>query len=222
MAYEDRFRKYQLVDVRIAKAPRDSRPESYRPNLASLRLGEVLPTRDAWRQRWSYLEDLAGATTACELNARYAAPDAASLGLVKVARVEDLIIEANEEYSAGQKAAAEMAAAEDLFGKKRAVLEPAPLRMKYRWFCTGDDCRGHTQTNIDWEAGQSVRQWAADCGGDEEQLRAKLRQKWLEQVCSPARDTYFYLGNQAKRPNVFAILGVFWPPAGSRPEPGLF
>ncbi len=130
MAREDRFQKYQLLELRLAKTPKDSRQESYRPNLQSLKLGPVIKSRGHWRDRWPYLEQLAGATTACELNQLQSRPDAPSLGLVKVAEVVDLVIEPNEEFTADQKAAAEMAAAEDLFGNQRSALEPSPLRLK--------------------------------------------------------------------------------------------
>jgi hypothetical protein len=222
MAYQDRFRKYQVLDLKVSKAAaKDGRPESYRPNRESIKLGPVVPSNGHWRDRWAYLESLVGATTACELNRAQKTPGAASLGLVKVDRVVDLIIEPNDEFSADQRAAAEAAAAEDLFGNQRSALEPAPLRLKYKYFCAEAGCRSHTQTNIDWEAGESVRKWAAQTSGPE-QLQDWLRRKWLDQVCGPNRDTYFFLGNQAKRRHVFAVLGVFWPPVGTRPEPKLF
>lgn len=221
LAYENQFKKYQLLDLRLSKAP-DGRPESYRPNRESINLGPVLRTNGRWRDRWDSLGPLVGATTACELyRLQKTVPGAPSLGLVKVARVIDLIIEPNDEFTADQKAAAAAAAAEDLFGNQRSALEPAPLRLKYKYVCTEEGCRGHSQTNIDWEAGQAVRKWAMETS-DPEELRDKVRQKWLHQMCGPNRDTYFYLGNQAKRRHVFAVLGVFWPPSGSRPEPTLF
>jgi hypothetical protein len=222
MAYEDRFRKYQVLDLKLSKAAaKDGRPESYRPNRGSIQLGPVIKSDGHWRERWSHLEMLAGATTACELNRLQGVPNAPSLGLVKAARVVDLVIEQNEAFTADQKAAAAAAAAEDLFGNQRRALEAAPLRMKYKYFCDETNCRGHTQTIIDWEAGESVRKWAAQVP-DRDELYAKLKGKWLHQVCGADRDTYFFLGNQAKRRHVFAVLGAFWPPAGSRPSPGLF
>jgi len=60
---DDQFQKYQLVDLEVSKAS-DGRPESYRPNLQSMRQGEVLPAGGHWARRWQYLSPLAGATTA--------------------------------------------------------------------------------------------------------------------------------------------------------------
>lgn len=43
-------------------------------------------------------------------------------------------------------------------------------------------------------------------------MREHLEQKFLHEMCRPTRDVAFYVGNQAKRTNVFSVLGVYWPP----------
>lgn len=133
----------------------------------------------------------------------------------------DLEIETNEAFSEDRRLLAELAAAGDLFTEARTVLEPAPYRLKYRYKCMTDGCNGHGQTLIDWEAGQAARSWRTT-GVSESELRARLRAKFLDQLCGPDRDTYFYLGNQHQHPGSFLVLGVFWPPANSRPAPRLF
>src|SRR5262249_45989655 len=151
---------------------------------------------------WEYLNDLAGATTACELLAKQTSPSAPSLGLIKPLVVEDLIIEPNDGFTEDKQRIAELAAAGDLFKDARAVLEPAPYRLKYRFVCESSGCRGHTQTLIDWEAGQAARAWLGK-GTDPEALPALLREKFLNQLCAHGRDTYFFLGNQHLYPRSF-------------------
>ena len=53
-------------------------------------------------------------------------------------------------------------------------------------------------------------------------MRRLLRDKFLDQLCGEDRDTYFFVGNQFRHPRGFLVLGVFWPPSGSRPHSGLF
>lgn len=61
-----RFSKYQLVGLRVFRSGSDRRPESFKPNLASVQLGEEVDTDNgSWRRRWMYLRELAGATTTC-------------------------------------------------------------------------------------------------------------------------------------------------------------
>ncbi|GAA0992936.1 hypothetical protein GCM10009555_082780 [Acrocarpospora macrocephala] len=38
-----------------------------------------------------------------------------------------------------------------------------------------------------------------------------IREKFLEQMCAPKRDTVFYVGNQQAHPQSFIILGVVYP-----------
>jgi hypothetical protein len=222
LAFADRFKKYQFMNLKAFRSNSDQRPESYKPNIPSATLGEVVDTdRGTWRRRWEYLRDLAGATTACELLARQVEPNAPSLGLIKPRQVLDLEVDPNEAFGEEKQLLAQLAAAGDLFNEARAVLEPAPYRLKYLYTCLSDGCNGHGQTLIDWEAGQAARAWRAS-GYSEDQLPGLLRAKFLDELCAPTRDTYFYLGNQHQYPRSFLVLGVFWPPAGTRPDPRLF
>ena len=222
LSFADRFKKYQLMDLKAFRAASDQRPESFKPNIPSATLGDVIDTDSgSWRRRWEYLNHLAGATTACELFARQSEANAPSLGLIKPAEVLDLEVEENDGFDAQKLLLAQLAAAGDLFNEARAVLEPAPYRLKYRYRCMSDGCNGHGQTLIDWEAGEAARTWRAR-GYSEDALPRLLREKFLDEICAPSRDTYFYLGNQHQHPRSFLVLGVFWPPAGSRPQPTLF
>lgn len=220
LAYTDQFAKYQHISLRAFRGT-DLRPESFKPNLSTLTLGARVGTTNSWRDRWAILEPLAGAITMCQLLRAQYKPAAPSLGLVRPI-VQDLVVEPNPDFAADRRALAQALAAEDLFGVQRDELEPAPFRLKYKYRCEGEPCRnGHTQSVIDWEAGQAARAWRSD-GASDADVMAKLREKWLDELCSPGRDTYFYVGNQHLRPKVFMVLGVFWPPAGSRPPAPLF
>ena len=221
LAFADRFQKYQLMNLRAFRSASDQRPESYKPNIPSAQLGQLIRADRNWQARWDYLGPLAGATTACELLARQDGPRAPSLGLIKPRLVDRLDIEPNDAFTEDKQRLAELAAAGDLFRAQRSVLEPAPYRLKYHYYCMTDGCAGHHQTLIDWEAGQAARKWKGD-GKLEQQLPGLLRQKFLEQMCASNRDTYFFLGNQHQHRRSFLVLGVFWPPAGSRPHPTLF
>ena len=221
LAFADRFKKYQFMNLRAFRSASDQRPESYKPNIPSAELGEFIPAGQDWRARWAYLNPLVGATTTCELLARQDKPKAPSLGLIKPRLVDRLDVEPNDAFTEDKQRLAELAAAGDLFTTQRSVLEPAPYRLKYHYYCMEDGCTGHHQTLIDWEAGQAARNWKAD-GKSDQELPGLLRQKFLDQLCAPTRDTYFFIGNQHQHRRSFLVLGVFWPPVGSRPQPTLF
>src|SRR6478609_470057 len=213
------FDKYALVQLRVRqKDGSDRRPESYQPDLDSLRIGQTLDTRRRWALRWDALGDLIGATTACALfaGAKRAAQAAPSLGLIAPAEILGVLVEENPDYRAGGRANVEV----DLFGTETEALEAQPYIVKIRYRCAEAGCRRHEQTVVDWEAGQLGRKMLAE-GHSRARGRELVQQKY-EQICDSRRDTHLYLGNQHQHPTSFPILGAFWPPAGSRPAARLF
>ena len=65
---------------------------------------------------------------------------------------------------------------------------------------------------IDWELVALQRHlW----NRSDEEMRAALRQRFFDELCSADNDVAFYVGNQAKRLQTFSILGVYYPKEGS-------
>ena len=70
----------------------------------------------------------------------------------------------------------------------------------------------HEQSIIDWELVALQRHlW----NRSDEEMRAALRQRFFDELCSADNDVAFYVGNQAKRLQTFSILGVNYPKEGS-------
>ena len=218
LEHDDQFQKYRILDLEVRPAG-DGRTESFRPSLSSIELREFLPAARGWEARWAQLADLAGEITSCRLAAN-AAGGGPSLGMVKPL-VDELDITRTPPFTAEQRRVVEESAAPDLFSPQRSILEPAPFTLHYRYRCVEVGCRGHRQSAVDWEAGQLARK-LLEQGRLESEIPSLLRAKFLDQMCGPDRDTYFYLGNVAKHPKSFMVLGVFWPPSNSRPIPTLF
>jgi hypothetical protein len=43
-----------------------------------------------------------------------------------------------------------------------------------------------------------------------------MKQRWVDEMCAPGRDTAFFVGDQHQHPGSFLVLGVWWPER--RPE----
>ena len=89
-----RFQKYQWIEIELSPlgAGNDNRKESRSPRLDSIQiLGERLSTKNSWRERREIVERLP-LNTVHELRALYEA-DKTSLGIVKPAKVIDVIVE---------------------------------------------------------------------------------------------------------------------------------
>jgi hypothetical protein len=196
------FRKYDVVTV-DARPASEGRSESWRPAISSLTVEAHL---DKWDERMLYLGPYSG-DTMCDLNAR--SGGGPSLGLVRAREVLDLVVTEHDGWKAEEQAKIDAYMAQgELFdgGRPKTALEPPPYRAAYRWICPDLRCKGHLQGILDWEIVAFQRNIS-----EQQVVPAQIRRRWLDEICRPANDVYFYVGNQAKRRNVFSVLGVVYP-----------
>lgn len=134
------------------------------------------------------------------------------MGVFKPAEVLDVLQEEEQEnWSAADLVKLQQ---KDFFmTKDNALLEKLPYRWLYHYRCSDANCTGHKQTIVDWETGAFYRSAILAKGiTDPEEVRLKMREKFLGQLCGKDRDTYFFTGNMAAHQASFLVLGVFWPP----------
>lgn len=203
--FSKHFGKYQYIRLQTTPHSGDSRPESIRPNTDSLEVGTHLDTKRGWAARRAIVEPLM-AESMCELQRRQAR-DQTSLGIFQPAEVSDFTAEpVSAEWDPEKQA---VVSQPSLMLPTKAGLEKIPYRFRYKYRCSDGACSGHHQSIIDWELSQSYRAWR-DRYGDE--VLDRLKQRWLDEMCSEAKNTAFFVGNQHQHPEAFLVLGVFWPP----------
>jgi len=96
-------------------------------------------------------------------------------------------------------------------------LEKIPYAFKYRYRCTEPDCPGHDQSILDWELMELYRK-LRNRGLHISDIHAKIKNKFLDELCAPDKDTHFFVGNHSQYPADFMVLGVFWPPLERQTE----
>ena len=213
---DKKFRKYQEVEVKAFRPASDRRPESWTPIEGSARLGEAIGTDHRWSDRRLRVAEL-GERTMCDLialNRLGSGPDTPSLAVVRVAGQPGLLISQRDEaqVSEWRRRAEAMTARKSLFddsGAVKAPFEVIPWRFRYRYRCLADGCKGHKQTIVDWEASALFRNVRRRPNWQD-----LMRQKFVDEMWAPTRDTVLFVGNMEQRPWNFLILGVFWPPSG--------
>jgi len=199
------YKKYQWIEVYAEKNTKDPRPETYRPDMTTLKiLGNPLDTKRNWAERKQYV--LArGAQTMCAL--QKIQQKECSLGIIKPREVIDFKIEKTEKEWK-PKWQAEIAQLQ-LIGPQRKELEKIPYKFSYVYKCEDSSCKVHTMMIEDWEISELFRS-LRDKYGDEKIAVDKVRDKYLNKMCSPDIDTHFYVGTALKF-GTYMILGVFWP-----------
>jgi hypothetical protein len=213
LPYTQQYKKYQWIEVLAEKHQgRDVRKESYRPHSDSIRpLGEPIPsTRDNWSERARYV--LKG--KACSMENLYdqQVKDFTSLGIFKPKKVNDLVISPDDsEWSAKFLHALQQ---QRLFEYRQKTLLPprkVPFKFHYCFECDDARCKGkHKMMIEDWEVGALF--WKmVDKGCSHKEASQKVRDKFLNDLCGPDKDTYFYVGTILAHPKTWVVIGIFYP-----------
>jgi hypothetical protein len=151
--------------------------------------------------------------------------DKTSLGVFKPRRVQDLIIRPRDpEWKPGFLNKLKQ---ERLWENRTASKEPprkVPFKFQYKFECDDSRCRGHQMMVEDWEI--DALYWNCVDGGDSpDNACGKVKQKFLDQICGPDRDTHLYVGTVLAHPKSWVVIGTFWPKLArsAKPEvPSLF
>jgi hypothetical protein len=211
LPFSSQFKKYQWMDVEATKhIGRDSRKESYRPNSETIRLiGEPISSRGNWVERARYA--LAKKSRSMEDLYDKKASDRTSLGVFKPKTVHDITITKTEpEWDPRFLNALKQ---QRLWENRTASKEPprkVPFKFQYRFECDDSRCtRNHKMMIEDWEIGALY--WnCVDGGSSPDDACQKVKQKFLDQICAPERDTHFYVGTVLAH-GTWVVIGTFWP-----------
>lgn len=206
---DKRFRKYQWIELDAVKAS-DPRPESYNPNIDSIKvLKEPLPSANEWSARKALVYPLRAHCLCC-LKREWDANHYPTLGFFRPKVIERLRISPTEpEWTQGQL---NMLRQGDLFQKPPKIeLEKVPFNFYYNFRCDEDACPGHSLMCTDWEMGEAWRRWSRDYGDD---WQAKFRQRFETEMIEK-NDTHFYVGTIHQHPKNWIIIGLFYPPKPS-------
>lgn len=202
---DQQYPKYSWVEVEVIKASDDNRIESYKPRMESIKVSRLpLGGKQQWDEAKSILLPKAKKSL-CELV--QLRDQNISLGIFKPLKITEFYWK--KEASDWTEEEKQILIQQDLFGIEMKPLEKMPYSFHYRFRCDDENCSGHDMTIIDWEIQQAYRNWLPIYGEDE--VLHKIKEKWLDTLCGPDRDTYFIVGTHHVF-KTFIILGVFWPP----------
>lgn len=186
------FARWDWVKFRFSRPDRDNRVESCRVHEDSIALDGKMPKADHLR----VLQPLVRASI------NEAVERGQSLALIRPK---------NARFTFKRKSAAEVQAERDafklaarqisFFDKELEALEPTPFEFRFKF----EDDTKHDFENGDWEAHAMFYHGLQRTKSEKETL------EWMNHVFNvdyPERGTVFAVGNQAKRPHVWQLLGV--------------
>ncbi len=220
---EQRYKKYQWVEVDTARNLGDSRPESYRvKNTDNIKLHGTIGTADAWVDRRKIVLSGKVYTNLGELIA-LANSNKLSLATFKATEVIDFVVKAAEPEWAKEKIDAVLASLKqgNLFEGQNPedfkVMPKLPYKFSYKF---KDDARQISTLMIeDWEIGQLY--WnCVNRYGPQTALK-KVKEKYFDDFVK-TKDLYLFLGTtrewHGRAKNPFVIIGTFHPPPIKQPR----
>ena len=207
-----RFRRYQRVEVRITKSKDDPRPESYKLTQDGIRV--LSSPLASWKAKKEIVFPLREPSL-CGLARKRDLQQYPTLGIIRPSSIKWLrIVPDAPEWSPGELG---MLRQTHLFIKTpEKQLEKIPFRFYYQFSCAEADCHGHNMMCTDWEMSQAYRQWRSRYGDGWEQ---KFRQRFEVEMIQK-NDTHFFVGTVASHPNSWIIIGLFYPPLEAKDQQG--
>lgn len=193
LAGQTSFKRWDLVKFRHRTPVRDKRAESCNVEEDSIEIVGEMPRRERSR----FFDPLIVPSVA-EAERR-----GQSLGLIRPCETRFFYKRKSQADLAEERDAYSRAARQgSLLDKELDALEPSPYEFKFRF---KDDEAEHTYTNGDWEAYAMFYNGCRRGKSEAEVL------EWMDHVFNveyPDKGMVFAVGNQAKRPHVWQLLGV--------------
>jgi hypothetical protein len=204
---DKRFRKYQLIEANVTKSESDTRPESYKVDIDSIKiLSEPIPTTNNWDLRKDKVFPLMSESL-CYLQRKRDLNKEPTLGFFKPAVISALRREATiSVWSEGELARLRQYS---FFGDApRNELEKLPFDFSYEFRCADEHCSGHKLKCTDWEMAQAYRAWKFKYG---EGWQVKFQTRF-ETEMALVKDTHLFVGTLSTHPGEWIIIGLFYPP----------
>lgn len=204
-----RFRKYDVIEVEATPATADSRTESWKPDMRTMKV--VARHKVPWDRR-AWVDPMIEPSMCALLSAVAMSSTAQSLALIRPAAILGLDLEDHPGWSRDEQLKIDAYVNQfELFdASEKTPLEAPRFKAWYLYRCGDPGCQGrHRQGVLDWElvAYQRRLRRVSDAN-----LRRAIHERFFGMICDARKDTCFFVGNQAKHRNTFSVIGMYYPP----------
>ncbi|MEU7856605.1 hypothetical protein [Nonomuraea sp. NPDC049141] len=158
----------------------------------------------------SYVDDYVEGSMCHLVDAVRERPDARSLAAIRPKEIIGIDIRPHPGWTPEEQAKIDRYVQQlDLLDSgPRTSLQAPRFKAWYRYRCHSGGCTTHRQGIYDWELVALQRRFN---DRDDDGLKQVIHDKFWDMMCSPNRDTIFYVGNQQAHPRSFIVLGVVYP-----------
>jgi len=220
--YENRYMKYQWMELPLVRNSSDPRPESYKiTDISKLQLiDKPVGTEQAWAERKKIIFAKNEVYTDLAALIKKAHSNKLSLAIFKPAELVEFVVEQTErEWDQDSlkilKAKASQLSlfqSEDEVKKEFLIVKKLPYKFSYRF----KDCTGKASTLMieDWGNGALFWNCLKQSEGNEDKALELVRKKYFDEFSR--KELFLFLGTTRQfhgwAKNPFVIIGVFYPP----------
>ncbi|CAK7192963.1 hypothetical protein COMNV_01173 [Commensalibacter sp. Nvir] len=218
---DNRYKKYQWIEVKIAKNTKDKRPESYRViDIDNIKLLGTMGTENNWRDRRQFILNKNKIYTKLNDIIKRAHNNELSLAIFKPTKITDFIVENVKIYKENKNCRL-LLEQMDLFSNNNQETLKLMPRLSKKFFYKFEDDEGKESRLMveDWEIGQLYLNCIKREPTDEDAVE-KVKMKYWDTFVFE-KDLFFFLGTTSqfhnkKSANPFVITGIFYPPIPSQ------
>ncbi len=220
--YQDRYKKFQWMELPLTKNESDPRPESYKvADISEVTLiGEPIGTQKGWAERKRIIFEKNDTYKDLDVLIRSAKENKLSIAIFKPTKILKFVVkEVEREWSQDSlkilKAKAKQLSlfeSEEELKKQFLIVDKLPYKFSYKFV----DGKGKESTLMieDWEIGALYWNCLKQSNGDESEAVKLVEKKYMEEFSK--KDLYLFLGTTRQHhftaKNPFVIIGVFYPP----------
>lgn len=221
--YENRYKKYQWMELPLVKNASDPRPESYKiTDISKVRLiDEPVGTEQAWAERKRIIFAKNAIYTDLDALIKKANNNDLSIAIFKPTEILEFTVEKTaREWDQNSLKNLKVKASqlslfqpEDEVKREFLIVKKLPYKFSYRF----KDSVGKESTLMieDWEIGALFWNCLKQSAGDEVKAIDLVRKKYLAEFSS--KEIFLFLGTTRQfhgwAKNPFVIIGVFYPSA---------
>jgi len=216
MSAGQRFKKFQWIEAKIRKHDSDPRPESYRIDPNTIKVGEVVENH---KVRRSYLESSPHLIQSLEALKEKQQADGTSLGIIIPKDILDCSLDYRPSSERAEWENAERArlAQQNLFGETVKPLDFPEARFMVRWRCDDETCPTHNMGLLVWGIHELYRKLKHDPNCEE-----KVLNKMQQQLDQWERDVFMFLGNFRAILYNFGLMDSYSAPVQDHTNRSLF
>lgn len=217
--YEEKYKKYDWIEIDLEKNKKDFRPESYRPYCidSKIKIIKHIDTRNNWAERKKFVlnnvcYDLPKLIEEAKTKDLYT-----SLAVFKPTKIIDFTVEPVErEWDKKKIEILEQERLQHkLFEQPEDPFEVVK-KLPYKFSYVFEDCKGNRRKLMieDWEIGKLFWNCLKKNPNNEEKAVEAVKKKYFDDFAK-TKDLYFFLGttqvHHLRSKNPFIIIGVFYP-----------